>query len=151
MMKVLKLMYLSFFTAGLAACGNEGSVASGSPDSNPSEHARTVQRVEERVEIPEWFPDNLFLPADFEATQALPFGTKTYLLRGISQEGAGDLLVRYRSELATAGYGVRDPAQTPDQDSFVMFSGQGLDAAGVRVRDDGDRREIEINFTLLDD
>lgn len=150
-MKVLKMMCLSIFVVGLAACGDGGSAVSSSPDSEPSESNRTVERVEERVEIPEWFPGNLFLPADFEATQALTFGTKTYLLRGISQEGAGDLVTRYRSELANEGYAVREPAQTPDQNSFVMFSGQGLDGAGVRVRDDGDRREIEINFTLLDD
>lgn len=135
-------------TVGLAGCQDEaGEAPSPVASEQTTENQYEGTRVEDRVPVPDWFPSDIFLPEDYEATQSQTIGTRTFLLRGISYSSQSDLLAAYRIELASSGYKVTPEDRMPSDEPFIIFSGKGLESAGVRIRDDGDRREIEINYS----
>ena len=104
-------------------------------------------RVEDRIAVPEWFPSDIYLPEDFQATQAVDIASPNFTLRGTSSLSKDELLQTHRTQLAKNGYNVSSPEQMDIHEPVIVFGGNGLAGGTIRIHDDGDRREIQINFT----
>lgn len=138
-------------TLMLWACGNPSTDApanvSGAtvPSTSTTTPITQAKRVDERVPLPDWLPTDIYLPEDFEATQVLPMPNGLHLLRGISQTSPEDLIHLYIQSLSTAGYEVVDrPGQQAK--GVVQFRGKTLSDSIIRIRDDSDRRELQISL-----
>lgn len=117
------------------------------PDTSMNDNGYEGQRVEERVAMPDWMPNDIWLPEDFEATQVQKIGTRTYILRGITTADTEMLLDTFPSKLKEAGYDTLDREDLKDQ-NLVQFDEKGLDTSLIRIRDDGDRRELQISLSF---
>lgn len=151
-LNILRMVAVGAFAISLAACGGNAGQASNDTPTEPAaaageENTYAGNRVEDRIPVPDWLPSDIYLPDDYEATQAVDIGTGNYTLRGISQLSQAELLEAYQTELASSGYNVRPPRDADADEPFLVFGGNGVSAGGVRIRDDGDRREIQMNFT----
>jgi len=134
----------------LAACGGTDeaeSVDAGSADSTEMSMGEAMLQGSETSTLPDWTPEDIYLPADFTVTGSQAIGTRTYIVMGTSAMPLDELLSTYRNELEAAGYDLTPLERMPPDEPAIYFDGNGLETAQVRVNDTGDLRELQIDFS----
>ncbi|MGB5483713.1 hypothetical protein [Parasphingorhabdus sp.] len=93
----------------------------------------------------EWMPEDIWLPADFEPKQSQRINpmAETYVLRGITQMTAAELLATYEDRMVAAGYEL-PPVEKP-KPGMMIFRGNGHGTVVIDVRDDGVKRELVVS------
>ncbi|GEM_PF-1939898 len=134
----------------LTACGggdDAGSADTSSTDSSEIAMGEAMMEGSETYSLPDWTPEELYLPDDFTVTGSQAIGTRTYIMMGTSAMPQDELLSTYRNELEAAGYDVTPLERMPPDEPAIYFDGNGLETAQVRINDTGDLRELQIDFS----
>lgn len=101
------------------------------------------------IEMPDWMPANLTLPDDFVPVEQRAIGTKTFLLRGITQQPSDKLYDSLSAALQEAGYEVRSGDDYRNE-NLVYFSGNGYEDSSVKIRPGPADTLLEIGLSKAD-
>lgn len=141
----IRLILLTLFGVCVLACDNPDQ---GTDDPQPpaGQESEPAQAAGAR---PDWLPDAIALPGDFNILADRSVGSYTRLLQGQTAAGRSALLAEYREALSAAGYQVDTRAELVEQ-GIVRYQGNGLQEASIRfVRAvDGDIGVIQFDARL---
>lgn len=84
------------------------------------------------IDTPEWMPEDLALPSDFVPVEERAIGTRTFLLRGVTQQPSEGLFENLSAGLRDAGYEVRE-GDGYRADNLVYFSGKGYEDSTIKI------------------
>lgn len=98
------------------------------------------------IAMPGWLPDGFPLPDDFVALDERSIGTRTRIMRGVTDQSGDGLFDSISQNLQSAGYEVRD-GESYRADNLVYFSGKGYEDSTIRIRpgDGGSLLEISLS------
>ena len=136
--------------AMLTACGGADDATGADADSTEGsaiEMGEAMMQGSDSATLPDWAPQELYLPDDFAVTNTQEIGTRTFILEGTSAAAQDELLSTYRSELEAAGYDVTPLERMATDEPVIYFNGNGLESAAVRITDAGDTRAVHVDFS----
>lgn len=129
----------------LFACGGETSAPA--PDQTAPAAIPSQDEAGSISALPDWFPEDIYLPEDFRLQSQQKIGTRTFLLGGTSSQGFEALKEAYDRELEASGYDVRQATRSDENGHSIFFSGNGLESAQVWLEEQGDVRKLRIDFS----
>lgn len=161
----LRKLILAGLLCSVGACGGDRDASAQSGAHKAAEDGKqAVSDLQSRLEalrggrsgdgtqagsgdpMPDWFPEDIWLPDDFSLVSAQMPLPHTYIVHGMTALPKSEALSRYRKELAAAGYEVVPSERTPSGEQ-VIFSLNGLEGGQVVVRETDGRTEIRVDFT----
>ncbi|PEQ14274.1 hypothetical protein B2G71_01315 [Novosphingobium sp. PC22D] len=160
-MKFSQFAAASLGLALVAGCGESPDTATGQGDSLPAAEpvagsdGRTYDLADygyidgqevTPIGMPGWMPAEISLPGDFVPLEERSLGTRTHLLRGVTQEPGDGLYDSLSADLREAGFEVRD-GEGYRADNLVYFSGNGYEDSKIDIRPGDNDTLLEISLS----